>query len=478
MGLTSSSFVGLTTFAAVCGLAVIVWLWPRVASQRIGPIAVRLGLLAVSQALAVIALLAAVNGYFQFYSSWSALLGTGTPQPVQVTGIVASSKPVSITATELGPVPGSGSVLPVAANGKLAAKPPHYYATHHTVASRPVKGGGPRLSGGLGRAARSVGELLEITIRGAHTGIVSGRNFVYLPPQYFQPAYARARFPVVLAFTGYPNEAWSLVKFLGLPATAARLGAAGKIHPAVYVMMNPSVAIPRDTECTDIPAGLPVESYFAQDVPLAIERTFRVRPGSSGWAVLGYSAGGYCAAKLAMMNPYQFSAAVSLSGYYNAISGGGAAGSLYGGSSAYRAENNLYWRLSHLPAPPVSILATASRTEDAYPGMVAFLRMIHPPMRGYSIVLARGGHNYGSWRRELPLALKWLSQRLTAARPHLTPGQATALNRATDRGPARTRAADHRARQHRAGRQQAGRPRQRHLVRRWWPLPAFRARVK
>jgi enterochelin esterase-like enzyme len=438
MGLTSRSFVELTIAAAICGLAGTVWLWPRVASQRIAPIAARLGLIAASQALAVIALLASVNGYFQFYGSWSALLGGGAAQPLAAAGVAASSRPVTITAIDLGPAPGSGSVLPESVNGKLATKPPHYYIKHHILAKR-TAAGSPSLRGGLGRAVRSAGEILQVTIRGSHTGIVSGRNFVYLPPQYFQPGYARARFPVVLALTGYPNEAWSLVKFLALPATAARLVAARKIRPAVYVMMNSSVALPRDTECADIPAGLQVESYFGQDVPLAMDRTFRVQPGGSGWAVLGYSAGGYCAAKLAMMNPYQFSAAVSMSGYYNA-STGSATGGLYGGSSSYRAENDLYWRLRQLPAPPVSILATTTRGEGAYPGTMAFLRLIHPPMRGYSMVLPQGGHNYGTWQRELPAGLKWLSQRLTAARPQAAPGRAAALDRAADRISSRTRA--------------------------------------
>src|SRR5712691_8412952 len=104
MGLTSRSFVELTIAAAVCGLAGTVWLWPRVASQRIASIAVRLGLIAASQALAVIALLAAVNGYFMFYGSWSALLGGGTAQSATA-GTAASPRPIKITAKDLGPVP-------------------------------------------------------------------------------------------------------------------------------------------------------------------------------------------------------------------------------------------------------------------------------------------------------------------------------------------------------------------------------------
>ncbi len=95
MGLTSRSFVELTIAAAVCGLAGTVWLWPRVASQRVASIAVRLGLIAASQALAVIALLAAVNGYFMFYGSWSALLGGAVAQSAATAGTAASPRPIT-----------------------------------------------------------------------------------------------------------------------------------------------------------------------------------------------------------------------------------------------------------------------------------------------------------------------------------------------------------------------------------------------
>lgn len=426
MGLTSSLFIELTIVAAVAGLAVTVWLWPRVARQQVGPIAARLGLVAGSQALAVIALLVTINGYFMFFDSWSVLFGSGSvPAAASSAGIAMSSKPITVTGTDLGPVPGGTSVLPEAANGQLAANAPSYYTNHHAETKQAVAGG-LNLAGGLGRAVRSVGEVLQVTIRGEHTGISNGSAFVYLPPQYFQRAYARARFPVVLALTGYPNATWSIVRFLGLPATAARLTAAGKIRPAIYVMMNVSPALPRDTECTNIPAGLQVESFFAQDVPLAVERTFRVQTGGSGWAALGYSTGAYCAAKLAMLNPYQFSAAVSMSGYYNAVTDS-TTGNLYGGSAAYRDENNLDWRLQHLPAPPASVLATASRTEKVYPGTRAFLRVIRAPMRGYSLYLPQGGHNYHNWYRLLPQCLEWLSQRLTPAQPTSAAGQPSSI---------------------------------------------------
>jgi enterochelin esterase-like enzyme len=417
MGLTSGFFVGLMVAVAVGSVAATVWLWPQFASQRIGTVAARFGLIAAGQLLLLAAVLVFLNGFFGFFGSWSALFGSGGP--VAVAQAVASSQPIVVTGSDLGPVPG-GSALPETANGRQAAKPPNAGAQSPSPGNLSVTPG-LDLKGGAAAAAQSVGKILQVTVSGEHTGIVSAANYVYLPPQYFQPAYAHVRFPVVLALTGYPNATWSIVRWLRLPATAARLVASGKIRPAVYVMMNVSVALPRDTECTNVPEGPQAETFFAQDVPHAVDQTFRVQTGSAGWAVLGYSTGGYCAAKLAMMYPYQFSAAVSLAGYY-AAGQDSATGNLYGGSTAFQNENNLDWRLAHLPAPPVSVLVTSSQVGELdLAGTLTFLHLIHPPMHGYSLILAQGGHNYGTWVRQLPQSLEWLNQRLSPAVPQAQP---------------------------------------------------------
>jgi S-formylglutathione hydrolase FrmB len=419
MGLTSGFFLELLTAAAIVSVAATVWLWPRLARQRVAVVAARLGLIVTSQVLVLAAVAAFLNGYFGFFASWSALFGGGESAPITAAATAASSRPIVVTGSDLGPVPG-GSDLPELADGRLAAKPPHVYAQSPPPGNLQVAPG-LDLKGGATAAARSVGKVLQVTLSGEHTGIVSVADYVYLPPQYFQPAYAHTRFPVVLALTGYPNDPWSIVRRLALPATAARLAAGGQITPAVYVMMNVSVALPRDTECTNVPEGPQAETFLTQDVPLAVERTFRVQTGRSGWALLGYSTGGYCAAKLAMMDPYQFSSAVSMAGYYTALEDS-TTGDLYGGSGAYRNENDLDWRLAHLPPPPVSVLVTSSQQgERDLPGTLAFLKLIRPPMRGYSLIVTQGGHNYGTWQRQLPQSLEWLNQRLSPARPQAQP---------------------------------------------------------
>jgi enterochelin esterase-like enzyme len=556
MGLTSGPFITLMMILALAALAATVWLWPRVAGRRLRDLGARVGLLAVCQVLVITAFLVAINNYFSFFGSWAEMFGTAAPPPIRLAGVSHSARPIQITASDLGPAPGGGSVLPIQADGVIATRAPGAAGTITRPAGNPgprgltkpsglmVPGlvavpagghvpGGVRVpgavpspgevrapdgaslpgtagaiggsgrvesasarrggagsgsagsggagsgsagsgsagsggagsggagSGGAGSAAsigpgplaglhaatgklrpssrRSGGsrdsgrvqfaapgqlgppavngEVLQVSMRGERTGISVSRDYIYLPPQYFQRAYAHARFPVVLALTGYPNDTWSIIKRLALPATAARMVAAKKIRPAIYLMMNVSPALPRDTECTNVPAGLQVFSFFAVDVPRAMEQMFRVQPGRSGWATLGYSTGGYCAAKLAMLDPGQFGNAVSMAGYYSAIQDQ-TTGDLYGGSAGYQNENNLNWRLEHLPAPPVSVLVTSSRVgERSLPGTLAFLQLIHAPMHGYSLILPQGGHNYRTWDRQLPQSLEWLSKRLTPAVP-------------------------------------------------------------
>jgi enterochelin esterase-like enzyme len=381
MGLTSDLFVALLSLIALITMVATTLLWPRVAGRTLSHIGARAGLIFATQMTAIVAVLAGLNSYYSFVVSWSDLLG----------------------------IP-AGSSLSAAHGAPAARTGPPITITHRQLAST-TRAGEP---------ARS-GEILTVRIRGTRTGIVVPRSYVYLPPQYFQAAYARELFPAVLLLSGYPSDPRSEISRLGLPGAAAAGTAAGRLKPTIFIMMFSSVAMPRDTECTDIPGGPQAAAFFAGDVPLAVAQEFRVAEGAGAWAAMGDSTGGYCAVKLAMMHSDRFGAAVSLSGYYSAGTDF-TTGSLYGRSAAYRSENDLFWRLRHQPPPPVSVLLTSSRKgESDYRPTMRFLRLIRPPMRGYALILPEGGHNFRTWKRELGQALGWLSQRLDAPRAPSAP---------------------------------------------------------
>jgi S-formylglutathione hydrolase FrmB len=423
MGLTSGSFLTATLVLAGFGMvAVVVW-WPRAAYRGAGPVATRVIMIVLSQALVIVAFLVFLNDYFGFYASWSELDGTGTPK---IVGVAQTSNPnaplLTVTESKPGPLPGKRT--------RVIGKP--------TVA---VGRGGSSLLGGLAKTGLAqTGELLQVSINGANTGIAVSNDWVYLPPQYFQAAYAHTRFPAILALSGYPGDAWSIVRRLKLPSEQALLVAEGQARPTVDIMMNVSPAMPRDTECTNVPAGPQVETFFAIDVPLAIERAFRVQSGAGSWAAMGYSTGGLCSVKLAMMNPRQFPLAVSLAGDYSADEDS-TTGDLYGSVPGYRDLNSPIWRLEHLPAPPVSVLVASSLVGELdYPQTVQFVKLVRPPMKIFTDYVPQGGHNFSTWETEMLPALRWLSARLSPA----VPARGRAGSQSHDRLPRSGRHSAHR----------------------------------
>jgi S-formylglutathione hydrolase FrmB len=406
MALNSGPFLALLSLAAAATMAATVLLWPRVAGHKRSHAAARTGLLIATQLTAIVAVLGGLNSYFSFIVSWSDLVGTHASATSAAgegnrTGHGAVPPPIIVTHTQVAPGAPAAPQL-------RAGQTPR------------VTGTAPAAASAAGAAVN--GEILTVQITGERTGITAARSYVYLPPQYFQRAYAHRLFPAVLVLSGYPSDPRSEITRLNLPGAAGAAIAAGKLQPSIFIMMFSSVDMPRDTECTDIPGGPQAATFFAADVPLAFEQSFRVATGAGGWAVMGDSTGGYCAVKLAIMHSDRFAAAVSLSGYYSALQDF-TTGSLYGHSAAYRAENDLFWRLGHRPPPPVSVLLATSRVgEDDYQPTLKFLRMIRPPMHGYGLVIAVGGHNFRTWKRELGQALGWLSQRLSPnGTPHPPP---------------------------------------------------------
>jgi S-formylglutathione hydrolase FrmB len=215
--------------------------------------------------------------------------------------------------------------------------------------------------------------------------------------------------------TGYPGSAPSLVTRMNYPGRALSLVQHHRAVPAIYVMLSSTVAPPRDTECMNIPHGPQAETFLSSELTSAVDSALRVEPGH--WGIVGDSTGGYCAAKLAMLQPNVYAGGVSLSGYYHALPGG-TAGDIFGGSVHLEHESDLRWLLKHRPAPPASLFVTISEQEtyapEGYPETMRFLHLVKPPMQVTALIEKTGGHNFYVWERELTPALTWLSARMTA----------------------------------------------------------------
>ncbi len=361
MGLTSPQFLGLCVVLALLAPVVTLLLWSRARGPRPVRAGERLGMIAVCQVTAVLLLAVLVNNNFYLYASWNDLFG-----------VVGA------------PTVGADGLLP---------------AGHASEARK--------ITAAFQSGSRRGGVVLEQTIKGKRSKLRENA-LIYLPPEYNQPAYAHTKFPVAVVFPGFPGDPRVWTTILPIPTVMTQEVAAGRAHPFIAVMMSATVAPPRDTECADVVRGPKVETFLALDVREQISKVLRVRTDAHGWGFMGSSLGGFCAVKLAMRHPDLYGTAVSFSGFYHALEDN-TTGELYGKNLALRNDSSPIWRLHHLPAPPIAVLATISRQERTYADSVAFFAAAKPPLRLETLVLPTGGHNPGAYRALLPKGIDFLS---------------------------------------------------------------------
>jgi S-formylglutathione hydrolase FrmB len=374
MGLTSNKVLVLAFACAVLLFVGTVWLWPRLARRNWRAVSGRVGLLLATQLVLFASVGLGANQAFGFYASWADLFGKETDQGVVVdhTSLQGAGGPLRVVGTRQVDAPGG--------------------------ASRPS----------------TVGQVQQVEIVGRTTHIASPA-YVYLPPEYFQPQYRTRTFPATVVLTGYPGTAKALVDKLNYPRTALQLAKDGRMQPMILVMLRPTVAPPRDTECVDVPGGPQTESFFAKDLPDAVLAHYRVGKKPGSWGIIGDSTGGYCALKLAMHHPGVYAAGAGLSPYYKAPIDP-TTGDLFQGDGTLRNEANLWWYVKHRPAPDTSLLVSSSKVgEHNYKDTLKFIDHVRANNFTHisSIILDSGGHNFNTWRREIPPTLQWISERLT-----------------------------------------------------------------
>ncbi|MFB7517487.1 alpha/beta hydrolase [Streptomyces sp. NPDC056144] len=370
MGLTSNKVLVLAVALAVVLFFATVWLWPRLARRGWRAVVGRVGLLLATQLALFAAIGLAANRSFLFYGSWADLFGQEQEMGV-VVDHAAGSKDLQVVGKQRLDVPGG---------------------------ARPDVGG----------------QIQKVVIKGDRSGITSPA-YVYLPPEYFQERYAKKRFPASVVLTGYPGTAENLIKGLKYPKTAYLQAKEGKMQPMILVMLRPTVAPPRDTECVDIPGGPQTETYFAEDLPKVISETYRVGTEARNWGFMGNSTGAYCALKIALHHPDRFAAGAGFSAYYRAAEDV-TTGDLFQGDDSLRKRADLLWSLDHLPQGKSSFLVTTSKQgEGNLKGTLDFIKKVKSPARVSSITLKSGGHNFTTWNREIPPGMVWLSGKLTGA---------------------------------------------------------------
>lgn len=249
--------------------------------------------------------------------------------------------------------------------------------------------------------------LLDTYFRGRHSAL-SGQVIVWTPPEYNQPRYRHTRFPVVLLLHGVPGGPASWLEHGGMPGDFEQLMNARTSHPFILAMpvVDPGGI---DTDCTDQP-GRKVATWMAVDVPELLSHKFRTLPGAKGWGVMGFSTGGFCAARLPLAYPKVFAAGAALdpdplTGDKGVI-----------GDPEVRRRTSPTYMVRHTKASVGLFLATSAQDRLSPPHYIEQFTQAAAgtAVQTQTLVLPEGGHNYNTWTRLYPAAFSFLSRNTSA----------------------------------------------------------------
>ncbi|MFF8729599.1 alpha/beta hydrolase [Streptomyces sp. NPDC015171] len=391
MSLTGTPFLYLTVVLSVIALILPLVLWSRMGGPKALRAAARVLMLLFAQGTAVTLVFVLVNNQNNLYDNWADLMGTGNH--VQ-------------QAVDLGQ---DGT-------GGIAVKRLPKVRQTFTAAQGP--------------GMRVAGDVRVTQLKGRVSG-VNAEVYVWLPPQYDDPAYRHKKFPVVEVLPGYPGSAKAWFGSMNGPEQLLPRMRSGEVAPFILVAPRTNLLAGVDTGCANIPGQVNADSWLSIDVPKMVMDNFRAQPAPRGWAVAGYSAGAHCAVKLAVAHPDRYRAAVSMSGYNDPI---GERNSLAAQTPALRAANNPYLLLRKAAAPPRIALYLSGESGDGYQAGLALQSAAKAPTTVRVVFLPRsaGGHTMALWRPQVVPAFRWLT--LQMGQNHAK-GHDTSVAGATPRSP-------------------------------------------
>ncbi|MFF1871817.1 alpha/beta hydrolase-fold protein [Streptomyces sp. CB03911] len=267
---------------------------------------------------------------------------------------------------------------------------------------------GPAAAFGKARDT-AAGQILMTTLAGPKSG-VSGKVWVWLPPEYNDPKFAKTGFPVLTLYAGGQSAGYNTWTDNQLPIQEAdaELSKQGKAHPFIMIMpvQNLDSNEAKALECSDIPGQPRIGTWMAEDIPDFVRANFRTLKGRDGWGLMGASTGAFCSAKLALQHPDKFKAAVPIDGYFNPDS------PLWKGHDADRLANSPDVLVAQGKSD-VRMLATAGGANGYEMKLVKeWVAKAAAPLTVEYYEQAGGKHLTTDFKKMIPDTLQWLSKNL------------------------------------------------------------------
>ncbi|MDQ1567350.1 MAG: hypothetical protein QOF96_2230 [Actinomycetota bacterium] len=255
------------------------------------------------------------------------------------------------------------------------------------------------------------GTVEKVKVDGPASGIGARDTYVYLPPQYFDPARPAGRFPVLYLMHGSPGISVDWIRGGWVDRAMDDLLSRHEIAPFIVVMPDLNGGYRRDTECEDVAGGPLVQTYLVDDVVDYVDANYRTIPDRAARAIGGLSTGGYCALNLVLRHQDRFSGIVSHSGYdrpdHNVYTG-----DLFGSDRAAERANTPGEYLPAIPLTrPLGVYLDVGASDGGSRSESVELSRVFE-RRGVPVAFhdfADESHNWLVWRRNLFSSLPWVS---------------------------------------------------------------------
>lgn len=223
-----------------------------------------------------------------------------------------------------------------------------------------------------------------------------------LPREYDLPENAHRIFPYLVMYSGMPGSAGSWLSYLDI-ATHLEDVEGDTLTPVIAVLVP--VYFNYDTECIDFKGYPQTGSWIGTDIPKWINATWRVSHSRDDHVLAGFSAGGWCAAMQATMNPATYRAVMTFAGYFAPTF-----------DQAQLLNNNPHANRFILAntigktVQPISFFIGAARDDPiSYPSGKYFFRAVkNKAIKITYEEIPSGGHSFAVWEQELVDALDWL----------------------------------------------------------------------
>jgi enterochelin esterase-like enzyme len=363
LSLTGTPFYITTIVLAIGSLALALAAWNRIPGHRVVKVVARLFMLVLCQATAIMMVFVIVNNSNSLYDTWDDFLGTGSGHVVEARDPAAIPPPPKPEEKQLTEFKG--------ADGKL-------------------------------------GDGVQVTeLKGRQSG-VEAEVYVWLPPQYKDPAYQDKKFPVVEMLPGYPGSAKAWFGTLHVNSQLKELMTKGEVAP--FILVSPRTKLlagNEDTGCADVPGKANADTWISADVRRMVIDNFRAETDPKHWAIAGYSAGGHCATRMALLHPDRYGQGVSLSGYNDPK---GEGDSVTSKDPALRESANPLTILKQAPQPPNVALYMAGEKGDGYGDAQALHAIAKAPTAITLAEIGGGGHGTDVWRNMVPDVFRWITQ--------------------------------------------------------------------